>query len=109
MVPRILAIVWDRARLPPRVGPLPAIARGSGLMRGKRTVWAGRQQVRTALYMAALTATRFNPAIRTFYQRLVRAGKPKKLALTAAMRKLIIILNAILRTSTPWRAMEKAA
>jgi transposase len=83
-------------------------ARDSGMMRGKRTVWVwgGRQQVRTALYMAALTATRFNPAIRDFYQRLVQAGKPKKLALTAAMRKLVVVLNAILHTGTPWRAAE---
>lgn len=84
-------------------------ARDSGLMRGKRTVWGGRQPVRNALYMAALVATRFNPAVRDFYQRLVRAGKPKKLALTAAMRKLVVVLNAILRTGTPWRAMETAA
>jgi transposase len=84
-------------------------ARDSGLMRGRRTVWGGRHQVRSALYMAALSATRFNPAIRAFYQRLVAVGKPKKLALTAAMRKLVVILNAILRTGTPWRAAEIAA
>ena len=84
-------------------------ARDSGPMRGKRMVWGGRQQVRSALYMAALVATRFNPAIRAFYQRLVTAGKPKKLALTAAMRKLVVILNAILRTGTPWQLMESAA
>ena len=59
--------------------------------------------------MAALVATRCNPAIRTFYQRLVKAGKPKKLALTAAMRNLVVILNAILRTGTPWQAMESTA
>jgi transposase len=59
--------------------------------------------------MAALVATRFNPTIRAFYQRLLKAGKPKKLALTAAMRKLVVILNAILRTGTPWRAPETAA
>jgi transposase len=79
-------------------------ARDSGLMRGKRTVWGGRQQVRNVLYMAALVATRFNPRIRLFYRRLLAAGKPKKLALTAAMRKLVVILNAILRTGTPWRS-----
>jgi transposase len=84
-------------------------ARDSCLMRGRRTVWGGRQQVRTALYMAALVATRFNPRIREFYRRLVAAGKPKKLALTAAMRKLIVILNAILRTGTPWQPAESAA
>ena len=78
-------------------------------MRGRRTVWGGRHQVRSTLYMAALSAARFNPAIRAFYARLVAAGKPKKLALTAAMRKLIVILNAILRTGSPWRATEIAA
>ena len=84
-------------------------ARDSGPMRGKRMVWGGRQQVRSALYMAALVATRFNPAIRAFYQRLGATRKPKKLALTAAMRKLVVILNAILRTGTPWQLMESAA
>jgi transposase len=84
-------------------------ARDSGRMRGKRTVWGGQHQVRTALYMAALVATRFSPKIRDFYARLVAAGKPKKLALTAAMRKLVVILNAILRTGTAWRATEIAA
>ena len=83
--------------------------RDSGLMRGRRTVWGGRQAVRSALYMATLVATRFNPTIRAFYQRLLSAGKPKKLALTAAMRKLIVILNAILRSGTPWHAAETAA
>jgi transposase len=84
-------------------------ARDSGLMRGRRTVWGGRQQVRTALYMAALVASRFDPAIRDSYQRLLKAGKPKKLALAAAMRRLAVILNAILRTGTPWRPTESAA
>ena len=78
-------------------------------MRGRRTVWGGRHQVRTTLDMAALVATRFNPTIRAFHQRLLEAGKPKKLALTAAMRKLVVILNALLRTGTPWRPTESAA
>ena len=61
-----------------------------GTLRGKRTVWGGRARVRGALYMGALTASRHNPVIRVFYQRLLAAGKPKKLALTACMRKLLI-------------------
>jgi transposase len=84
-------------------------ARDSGSMRGRRTVWGGRSHVRTSLYMAALVATRFNPALRRFYRRPIDAGKPKKLALTAAMRKLVVVLNAILRTGTPWRTTETAA
>jgi transposase len=112
-VATLLALLPELSRLDGKAiasltGTAP-FARDSGLMRGKRTVWGGRQQVRTALYMAALSATRFNPPIRAFHQRLVKAGKPKKLALAAAMRKLIVILNAILRTGTPWRAMEIAA
>lgn len=65
-------------------------------------VHGGRAAVRTALYMGALVATRRNPVIRAFYQRLVAAGKPKKLALTACMRKLLIILNAMLRQQVAW-------
>jgi transposase len=78
-------------------------ARDSGLMRGRRTIWGGRAAVRSALYMATLVATRHNPVIRTFYQRLLAAGKAKKLAITACMRKLLVILNAMLRDGTPWQ------
>jgi transposase len=77
--------------------------RDSGMMRGKRTVWGGRARVRSALYMATLVATRYNPAIQAFYQRLCAAGKPKKIALTACMRKLLTILNTMLKQHTPWR------
>jgi len=77
--------------------------RDSGTMRGKRMVWGGRAQVRAVLYMAALVAARFNPIIRAFYQRLCAAGKAKKVALTACMRKLLIILNAMLKHRIPWR------
>jgi transposase len=77
--------------------------RDSGTLRGKRTVWGGRAQVRAVLYMGTLVATRFNPVIRAFYQRLCAAGKAKKVALTACMRKLLIILNAMLKHRTPWR------
>ena len=77
--------------------------RDSGTLRGKRTVWSGRARVRAALYMGALVASRFNPVIRDFYQRLLAAGKPKKLALTACMRKLLIILNSMLKHGSSWR------
>jgi transposase len=77
--------------------------RDSGAWRGRRTIWGGRTQVRNALYMAALAATRFNPTLQVFYQRLLAAGKPKKLALVAVMRKLLIILSAIIRSNSPWK------
>ncbi len=76
--------------------------RDSGQTQGKRAIYGGRATVRTALYMATLAATRYNPTIQSFYTRLLAAGKPKKVALTACMRKLIIILNAILRDQQPW-------
>lgn len=74
----------------------------SGKLRGKRAVWGGRAHIRSALYMAALVASRCNPVIRALYQRLCAAGKPKKVALVAAMRKLLITLNSMLRTQTKW-------
>jgi len=82
------------------VAPFP---RDSGTLKGRRAIWGGRAHVRAALYMAALVATRRNPVIRTFYQRLCQAGKAKKLALTACMRKLLTILNAMVKSRTPWR------
>jgi len=75
-------------------------------MRGKREVWGGRARVRTALYMSAMVASRHNPLIRQFYERLVKAGKPKKVALVACMRKLLSILNAMMRDRTPWRCIH---
>lgn len=84
------------------VGVAP-INRDSGLMRGKRTTYGGRRAVRSALYMAALVAVRHNPVLRAHYLKLQAAGKAKKLALVACMRKLLVILNALLRTGTPWR------
>lgn len=80
--------------------------RDSGTLRGRRTVWGGRAQVRAVLYMSAIVAARFNPVIRTFYRRLCAVGKAKKVALTACMRKLLTILNAILKYRTPWRQPE---
>ena len=91
-----------RKQIAALVGVAP-LARDSGTLTGRRLVWGGRAPVRAALYMAALVASRHNPAIQTFYQRLLRAGKPKKLALTACARKLLTILNAMMRTQTPWR------
>ena len=77
--------------------------RDSGTLRGRRTVWGGRPHVRSALYMATLVATRFNPVIHSFYQRLCAAGKPKKVALIACMRKLLTILNAMLKHGALWQ------
>ncbi len=82
--------------------------RDSGTLRGRRTVWGGRAQLRAALYMGTLAATRFNPVIKAFYDRLCAAGKPKKVALTACMRKLLTILNAMLVHNTPWRHQPAA-
>ena len=76
--------------------------RDSGQMRGKRAIFSGRGQVRRGLYMAALAAIRFNAAIKHFYSRLVAAGKPKKVAIVACMRKLLTILNAMVRTGKSW-------
>lgn len=78
--------------------------RDSGTLRGKRTVWGGRAHVRAVLYMGALVATRCNPVIQAFYRRLCAAGKAKKVALTACMRKLLIMLNAMLKHRTAWHA-----
>jgi transposase len=79
------------------------LSRDSGTYRGQRFIQGGRASVRTALYMAALVGARRNPTLRAFYQRLVAAGKPKKVALVACMRKLLTILNTMVRTGTPWR------
>lgn len=75
----------------------------SGKHKGKRRTFGGRSNVRSALYMAALSATRYNPVIKTFYERLLANGKEKKVALTACMRKLLVILNAIMRDQLPWQ------
>ena len=91
----------DRRQIAALVGVAP-FNRDSGTLRGKRTVWGGRARVRATLYMGALVASRYNPVIRAFYQRLLAAGKPKKLALTACMRKLLVILNAMLKQGAPW-------
>ena len=69
--------------------------------RSRRSVWGGRASVRLMLYMATVTATRYNSAIRAFYTRLCRRGKPRKVALVSAMRKLLLILNAVIRAQVP--------
>jgi transposase len=84
------------------VGVAP-LARDSGHWHGRRHVWGGRAPVRAALYMSALVATRHNPIIRAFAARLLAAGKPKKVVLTACMHKLLTILNAMAKTNTAWR------
>jgi transposase len=89
-------------RLAALVGVAP-LNRDSGTLRGRRSVWGGRAEVRAALYMGALVAARRNPVVREFYERLLAAGKPKKVALVACMRKLLSILNAVLKHRTPWR------
>jgi transposase len=76
--------------------------RDSGTLRGKRTVWGGRGTVRSAAYMAAFAATRFNPILKSFYERLIAAGKSFKVAIVACMRKLLCILNAMLKNHTTW-------
>lgn len=91
----------NRKQIAALVGVAP-LARDSGTRRGRRLVWGGRAPVRAALYMATLVATRRNPVIRACYLRLVAAGKPKKVALVACMRKLLTILNAMARANTPW-------
>lgn len=96
----------DRSRSPcggiaALVGVAP-VNRDSGTLRGRRMVWGGRADVRTALYMSTIVAVRFNPIIKSTYLRLRAAGKPPKLALAASMCKLLTILNAMLKHRTPW-------
>jgi transposase len=91
----------NRREIAALVGVAP-LNRDSGSLRGQRIIWGGRASVRAALYMAAVSSTRFNPVIRTFYQRLRDKGKPAKVALVACMRKLLVILNSMLRSGTAW-------
>ena len=96
----------NRRQIAALVGVAP-YNRDSGTLRGKRAVWGGRSRVRAVLYMGALVASRHNPAIRDFYQRLLAAGKPKKVALVASMRKLLVKLNAMLKHGSPWCDMTQ--
>jgi transposase len=92
----------DRKRIAALVGIAP-LNRDSGTLRGRRSVWGGRANVRRTLYMATLSAVRFNPTLRAFHARLRAAGKAKKVAIVACMRKLLTILNAMVRDNAPWR------
>jgi transposase len=91
----------NRRQIAALVGVAP-YNRDSGKMRGKRSIWGGRASVRSVLYMATLVSTRFNPVISSFYQRLLEKGKVKKIALVACMRRLLTIMNAILKSQKAW-------
>lgn len=93
----------NRKQIAALVGVAP-LNRDSGTLRGQRRIFGGRATVRRVLYVAALVASRFNPAIKACYQRLLADGKPKKVALVACMRKLLLVMNAIARTRQPWDA-----
>jgi transposase len=97
----------DRKQIAALVGVAP-FNRDSGTLRGRRTVWGGRAAVRQVLYMATLTAVRCNPVLKTFYTRLRSNGKAAKVALVACMRKLLTILNAMLRDGRPWNPEHAA-
>ena len=92
----------NRQQIAALVGVAP-VNKDSGRKQGKRRVYGGRADVRSVLYMAALAAKKYNPVIRKFYERLIKQGKEKKVALTACMRKLLVILNVMMRTHEPWR------
>ena len=92
----------DRKQIAALVGVAP-FSHDSGKMRGRRFIRGGRPPIRSVLYMAALSATRFNPVIRSFYNRLISSGKPFKVVLVACMRKLLTILNAMIRNQQPWK------
>jgi transposase len=92
----------NRRQIAALVGVAP-VANESGTFKGRRRIHGGRANVRTALYLATLTATRFDPRMKAFYQRLIDAGKPKKVAIVAAMRKLLTIINAVFKSAQPYR------
>ena len=93
----------DRKQIAALIGTAP-YDHDSGYKKGQRSISGGRPDVRSVLYMATLAATRFNPVIKVFYQRLLKAGKKKKVAIVACMRKLLTILNAIIRDRKPWNS-----
>ena len=98
----------SRQRIAAVAGVAP-FNRDSGTLRGHRTIWGGRAPLRATLYMATLVAVRHNPVLKAFYARLLAAGKAKKVALTACMRKLLTILNAMVKHQTPWQPREVAS
>ena len=95
----------NRREIATLVGVAP-LNRDSGTWRGRRQIWGGRAQIRAALYMAALSASQHNPVIKPFYQRLIAKGKNPKVALTACMRKLLVILNTMVKTQTAWNPVH---
>ncbi len=92
----------NRQKIAALVGLAP-FNQDSGPKRGKRRIFGGRASVRRTLYMSTLVAIRFNPVIKSFYEKLIRRGKPTKVAITACMRKLLVILNAMMRKGEAWR------
>jgi transposase len=92
----------NRRQIAALVGVAP-FNRDSGLFRGRRAIWGGRAHIRAVLYMCARTAARFNPVIRAFYRRLRESGKPFKVAITACMRMILIILNTMIKNNEPWK------
>jgi len=91
----------NRRSIAALVGVAP-FNRDSGTFRGRRAIWGGRAHVRHVLYMAAIAAVRSNPVIKPFYEKLIARGKPHKVAMVACMRKMLTILNAMMRSNTPW-------
>jgi transposase len=89
-----------------KLAGIAPLADDSGKRRGPRRIWGGRAEVRAALYMATLSAMRYNAVIAAYYQRLLAAGKPKKVAMVACMRKLLTILNAMVRDGAMWDAVK---
>jgi transposase len=109
----LLAVLPELGRLSRKeiasLAGLAPIPRDSGQFRGKRTIWGGRRRVRQGLYMATVSAVRHNPVISAFYDHLIAAGKPPKVALTACMHKLLLICNAVLRDGAPWQPNYRSA
>lgn len=97
----------NRQEIASLVGLAP-FNRDSGTMRGKRSIFGGRQSVRSVLYMAALSARRYNPAIAAFSNRLTEQGKPPKVVITACMRKILVTLNTMVKTNSPWQNLKNA-
>ncbi|MEQ8152225.1 MAG: IS110 family transposase, partial [Smithellaceae bacterium] len=95
----------NRKEIAALVGVAP-LNRDSGLFRGKRMIWGGRANIRSVLYMSVICAMRFNPAIKKFYERLRLAGKLHKVAITACMRKLLVILNTMIKNHTCWSTVQ---
>jgi transposase len=98
----------NRQKISALVGAAP-FNRDSGQFRGKRRIWGGRANIRNALFMAATTARQHNPVIRAFYERLIARGKPYKVAIVACIRKMIVILNTMVKNDAKWEVNHKAA